>query len=51
MLHLAGTVKMEYEITAKSLKAHIVLPQNTSGRFVWKGKTYTLNAGENKFLL
>ncbi|MDR1624847.1 MAG: alpha-L-rhamnosidase N-terminal domain-containing protein [Tannerellaceae bacterium] len=51
MPHPAGTIKVEYEVTAKGLKAHIVLPQNTSGRFVWKGKTYTLNAGENKFLL
>ncbi|MDR1676594.1 MAG: alpha-rhamnosidase, partial [Tannerella sp.] len=49
MPHPAGTVKVEYEVTAKGLKAHIVLPQNTSGRFVWKGKNYALKAGENKF--
>jgi hypothetical protein len=49
MPHPNGSIKVEYEIVNERLNATVVLPHNTSGRFVRKGKTYALKAGENKF--
>jgi len=44
--HPNGTIKVNYHLDAEGkLKAVIQLPANTSGNFVWKGKTYPLKAG------
>jgi hypothetical protein len=49
MPHPNGSIKVEYEMANGKLSVLIVLPPNTSGRFVRKGKTYDLKAGENRF--
>ena len=51
MPHPAGTVSVSYEFANNKLAASIELPQQTSGTFAWKGKTYPLKGGKNNFLL
>jgi len=47
--HPNGTINVEYVLDKTVWKIKINLPQNTSGIFVWKEKTYPLKAGENLF--
>jgi len=47
MPHPNGEVKVSYKLNGNSLDGTISLPPKTSGRFLWKGKTYPLKAGEN----
>ena len=47
MPHPNGEVKVSYKLNGNSLDGTITLPPKTSGRFLWKGKTYPLKAGEN----
>lgn len=49
--HPNGTIAVNYKLDNSKWNIEISLPANTSGRFVWKGKTYPLKAGANKFLL
>ncbi|WP_218973100.1 alpha-L-rhamnosidase C-terminal domain-containing protein [Labilibaculum manganireducens] len=51
MPHPYGIIKVNYSLLKNSLKADIVLPSNTSGRFIWKGKEILLNEGENHLKL
>jgi hypothetical protein len=47
MPHPNGKIKVHYKVESGKLNAVIELPANTSGRFVWKAKTYDLKAGLN----
>jgi alpha-L-rhamnosidase len=47
--HPNGKVSVEYVQDKSVWNIKIILPQTTSGVFVWKGKTYPLKAGENSF--
>ena len=51
MPHPKGVVRVKYEMTDKGLNVFVALPPQTFGRFVWKGKSYLLNVGENKLLV
>jgi hypothetical protein len=47
MPHPTGSISVSYALDKKGiLKAHIILPPETTGTFVWKGKEYALTAGE-----
>lgn len=46
MPHLNGIIKTNYTVSDDGkLRAVISLPSNTSGNFIWKGKTYPLKPG------
>ena len=47
MPHPNGKVKVEYNENGRHMNAHINLPEKTTGKFVWKGKSYPLKAGSN----
>jgi len=49
--HPDGKVSVDYAENGAAWKIKINLPQNTSGMFIWKGKTYPLKGGENLFKL
>lgn len=49
--HPNGKVAVDYKLENNKWKVSISLPQNTSGIFNWKGKTYPLKAGENLFTI
>jgi alpha-L-rhamnosidase len=49
--HPNGKVAVSYALTHGKWKIAITLPRNTSGIFIWKGKTYLLKAGENLFVV
>lgn len=47
MPHPAGSITVSYKLNRKGkLTARLVLPENTNGVFVWKGKNYQLKSGE-----
>ncbi|MGI4751449.1 MAG: alpha-L-rhamnosidase C-terminal domain-containing protein [Janthinobacterium lividum] len=45
--HPNGKIAVEYILKRDKWKMRINLPQNTSGVFVWKSKSYPLQTGEN----
>jgi alpha-L-rhamnosidase len=47
--HPNGKVAVEYTLDKSAWKIKIILPQKTTGLFVWKGKVYPIKAGENLF--
>jgi alpha-L-rhamnosidase len=47
--HPNGKVTVSYVEEGGKWNIKLNLPENTSGIFVWKGKTYLLKAGENAF--
>lgn len=49
MPHLNGNIKTSYTLKNRTWNIAITLPQTIIGRFIWKGKEYTLKSGENKF--
>ena len=49
--HPNGKVAVSYLLDKNKWKIKIVLPQNTPGIFIWKGKKYPLKAGENSFAI
>nr|WP_319511975.1 alpha-L-rhamnosidase C-terminal domain-containing protein [uncultured Draconibacterium sp.] len=51
MPHPNGKIKVKYSHSENSLRATIDLPVNTSGVFVWDGKTYELKSGNNSLKL
>ena len=50
MPHPKGKIRVHYQQSNGQLHAVINLPVKTTGRFIWKGKSYGLKAGENKFV-
>lgn len=51
MPHPNGKISAGYVFKDGKWKIGILLPANTSGTFIWKGKTYALKAGENVFVI
>jgi alpha-L-rhamnosidase len=49
--HPAGRVAVDYVLDKTKWKIKISLPQNTSGIFIWKAKTYVLKTGDNQFVI
>ncbi|MEN0056043.1 MAG: alpha-L-rhamnosidase C-terminal domain-containing protein [Mucilaginibacter sp.] len=47
--HPNGKLSVKYEFEKDKWAIEIMLPQNTSGILVWKGKNYPIKAGENRF--
>jgi alpha-L-rhamnosidase len=47
MPHPSGKIKVNYNNSNGQMTADIELPSNTTGRFIWKGKSYVLRAGKN----
>lgn len=45
--HPNGKINVRYSEENGHLNADIGLPSKTTGRFVWKGKSYLLKAGKN----
>jgi len=42
---------VDYKLEKNKWKIKISLPDKTTGIFIWKGKQYPLNAGENAFVI
>ena len=51
MPHPKGKISVKYKVLKGSLQAEINLPENTSGSFVWKDKSYDLKGGKNSLTL
>ena len=51
MPHPNGKISVKYKVQKGSLQAEINLPENTSGSFVWKDKSYDLKGGKNSLTL
>ncbi|GAA4335338.1 hypothetical protein GCM10023149_43280 [Mucilaginibacter gynuensis] len=49
--HPNGKVSVSYKQDKGKWKVIINLPKKTSGKLIWKAKTYALNAGANSFLI
>jgi alpha-L-rhamnosidase len=49
MPHPQGMISVAYDLAKK--QAIINLPKNVNGQFIWKGKSYKLNGGENSLRL
>ena len=47
MPHPNGKVKVAYNENGGHINAQINLPEKTTGKFVWKGRSYPLKAGSN----
>jgi len=46
MPHPDGEISASYQLKNGRLKAEIILPEGTSGEFIWKGRTIELKAGK-----
>ena len=51
MPHPNGSILTNYQSVNEKWNIEITLPEKTSGRLVWKGKTYLLKPGSNSFNL
>ena len=51
MPHPIGIISADYKFENNRWYIYLELPFTISGKFIWKGKTYPLNAGINKFVL
>lgn len=49
MPHPNGKITVKYTATTDHLTAEINLPVNTTGQFIWKGKSYAIKSGKNTF--
>lgn len=49
MPHPNGKIKVNYKISKKGMEAEISLPNNITGEFIWRGKSYALKSGESIF--
>ncbi len=47
--HPQGKIKTAYVFEGGKWKIHIILPEKTTGRFVWQNKSYSLAQGVNDF--
>lgn len=48
--HPNGKISVKYNLTGGTWKIEIGIPDNVSGIFVWKGKTYKLKEEKNSFI-
>jgi alpha-L-rhamnosidase len=51
MPHPEGMISVAYDIVSGKMNAIIDLPKSVQGRFIWKGKTFSLKGGKNNFTL
>ncbi|WP_256010390.1 alpha-L-rhamnosidase-related protein [Desertivirga xinjiangensis] len=51
MPHPNGKVSVSYELKRNKWQINIALPQSTTGRLLWKGKTYELKPGLNALVV
>jgi hypothetical protein len=51
MPHPKGMILTRYDKHAKTTDVSITLPDTLSGTFIWKGSSYPLHSGEQKFQL
>ena len=51
MPHPDGSILANYKLVNGKWNIELTLPERTSGRFIWKGKTYPLKPGTNNFNL
>ena len=51
MPHPNGFISANYQFENGKWNIELTLPEKTTGRFVWKGKTYSLKPGTNNFNL
>jgi hypothetical protein len=51
MPHPNGVVSANYQFENGKWNIELTLPEKITGRFIWKGKTYSLKAGTNNFKL
>ncbi|HET6767873.1 MAG TPA: alpha-L-rhamnosidase N-terminal domain-containing protein [Chitinophagaceae bacterium] len=51
MPHPDGFILANYKLVNAKWNIEITLPEKISGRFIWKGKTYSLKPGTNNFSL
>jgi hypothetical protein len=49
MPHPNGKISVSYRIQKGFLQSEISIPENTSGTFIWKDKSYNLKEGKNTF--
>jgi hypothetical protein len=49
--HPKGKILVDYVLKNGNISANIILPSKVSGKFIWKGKSYIIKEGTNKFLL
>lgn len=49
--HPNGKIAVSYVLKHNKWNVSILLPESTSGIFIWKGITYNLKAGENSFVI
>lgn len=47
MPHPEGIISVNYDLKSKKPVAEIILPENVSGTFIWKGVSHDLAAGKN----
>lgn len=43
----SGIISVKYDVSGNSMNAEIVLPEKTTGTFIWKGATKDLKGGNN----
>jgi alpha-L-rhamnosidase len=46
--HPNGKLSVKYKLEKNKWNIQLILPQNTSGVFIWKGKSYPVKAGDNR---
>jgi hypothetical protein len=51
MPHPKGMIRTRYDKHATTTDVSIALPDSVSGTFIWKGTSYPLHSGEQKFQL
>jgi alpha-L-rhamnosidase len=51
MPHPNGKISVVYKSRKGKLQTEIILPEHTTGTFVWKDKSYLLKEGKNSFIL
>jgi hypothetical protein len=49
--HPEGKIRVSYKRSGNALQAEVVLPENVSGEFVWRGKTVPLHGGAQQLEL
>lgn len=47
MPHPNGMIEVQYQRRGAKLEAQIILPEDIPGTFIWQGKKYPLNSGQN----
>jgi hypothetical protein len=49
MPHPLGNIEVNYDVEEDNIEAIIRLPEKLKGTFVWDGKAYELESGQQRF--